>query len=367
MPPVTPLSLGSWQSYEDYEFSRSPITTCHVIESLGLGGAQTMMCELVGALRKYYPASTHIFLCTNKKGYNRRLYTSYGIKPEFASAKRLKGYCKDNKVDVVIHHRVSLSNDLKSHLPESVKYVLINHTVNCLYRMKSFNRCDAYVSVCRYLQKSGRTPKHVHSTRNVVILNGVENDYLDEIEPAGLEGKFKTGRCHRLVSSKFKANTIGWFDNLRSGEMPGVKYHIIGAHNNARMQARQSQSTRFFGTITERQRKMAIIKDFDVYFYETFQDEGASMAILESLACGVPVLCKNLGGCGELVKTGVNGYVLKDRDDFREKLIHLYGHPKVLQKLRQKTIEDFQKRLHVRHTAAKYMQLCEALLRSRKK
>jgi glycosyltransferase involved in cell wall biosynthesis len=222
------------------------------------------------------------------------------------------------------------------------------------------------VSVCKHLHKKGRTPGHVHNSRRLVILNGVENDYIDDIEPAGLEGKFKTGRCHRLVASKFKADTIDWFDKLRAGPMPGVKYHIIGAHNKARMRARQSASTRFFGTITQRDKKMAIIKDLDVYFYETFQDEGASIAMLEALACGVPVLCKALGGCAELVTSGVNGYILKQRSDFRDKLVYLYEHPEVLDKLRKKTLQDFQERLHVRHTAAKYMQLCEALLKSRK-
>ena len=86
------------------------------------------------------------------------------------------------------------------------------------------------------------------------------------------------------------------------------------------------------------------------------------MAILESLAAGVPVLCKPLGGTPELVINGVNGFIAKDRQMFLLRLKQLATNHEMLAKLKEQTVQDFNNRLHVRHTACKYMQLFEWLL-----
>lgn len=106
---------------------------------------------------------------------------------------------------------------------------------------------------------------------------------------------------------------------------------------------------------------MSILKALDFYFYETFGHEGASIAILESLACGVPVLCKDFGGNSELIQNGVNGYILNSREEFLMRMKDLQD-PEKLASLKQSTIDDFEKRLHVRNAASKYMQLFEKLM-----
>ncbi len=42
--------------------------------------------------------------------------------------------------------------------------------------------------------------------------------------------------------------------------------------------------------------------------------EGCSNAILEYMACGLPVVCTDSGGCGELVREGREGYLVPPRD-----------------------------------------------------
>lgn len=42
--------------------------------------------------------------------------------------------------------------------------------------------------------------------------------------------------------------------------------------------------------------------------------EGCSNSILEYMACGLPVVCSDSGGCGELVRDGREGYVVTPRD-----------------------------------------------------
>ena len=195
-----------------------------------------------------------------------------------------------------------------------------------------------------------------------MILNGLENDHLKDIESADLEGTLKTGRCHRLVQSKFKADSMRWMQKQVVKHIPGFTHYLIGFHPEAKKIAKKNPCCHYFGPMVKKNEKMAILKALDVYFYETFQNEGASMAILESLACGVPVLCKNLGGNGELVTNGINGFIVKERDDFLIRLKDFSTFPDKLQRMKEATLNDFEKRLHIKHTVCKYVQVFESML-----
>ena len=154
-----------------------------------------------------------------------------------------------------------------------------------------------------------------------------------------------------------------WFDKKVSKSVSGIKHYLIGHSPKAKQQAASSKVVEYLGLITDRDKKMSIIKSLDVYFYETFQHEGASIAILEALASGVPVLCKPLGGCSELVISGCNGFMMEDRSGFHVRLKELASNPKRLKLMKFNTMQDFESRLHIRHAACKYMQLFEQIVK----
>jgi len=60
-----------------------------------------------------------------------------------------------------------------------------------------------------------------------------------------------------------------------------------------------------------------------------------------------------------LVLNGTNGFLCKDRTLFEIRLKQLASGK--FPDLRDKTLIDFEERLHVRHTACKYVQLFEKL------
>ncbi len=358
------------ENFDNYACSlKEPINVCHIIESLGMGGGQTMMMELVQGLNKYYSGKINNHVVCPRSAhskYEKALYQSYGVTPIVMREKELTRFLSKHSVNIVLQHRLAVSKCLKPFLIGSSKYILMNHTFHQLNRIPSFLKCDYYVSVCDYLDKETRWPSYMKPSRRVSILNGVENDYVENLEAQKLEGGFKTGRCHRLVQSKFRADTIPWFDSKvsKSKNIPEHRHYLIGHNAEARKLCKKSKICTYFGTVADRLKKMSILKALDVYFYETFTHEGASVAILESLACGVPVICKNYGGNSELINNGVNGYIVEDRAGFLKVMKKLSSDRDRLDELKRTTKEDFQNRLHVRHTACKYMQIFEGVMKA---
>lgn len=365
LPSNKPSSIKSFKSFDQYECGSKTIVICHVIESLGLGGAQTMMMELVNALNTYYGEnSQNIFACVHRKKQsgNKLFYRSYGIKPIWVAPGSFKTFLEDHKVDVVLHHRISLSRSLRGHMPPDMKYIILNHTWHSLTKMRDFLDCDYYVSVCDFLKKHTSWREFIHPSRNLVILNGVENNYIDQIPMADLPDGIKTGRCHRLVPTKFKVDYLAWMHKRIAKRYKGFSHHILGTFKKLTALEPKYKWLHCYGTVTNREKKMSIIKALDMYYYETFQDEGASIAILESLACGVPVLAKPLGGTPELIRHGKNGFICNNREEFGHWIGNMISNPKLLKETKRRTLIDFDERLHVRHAACKYMQLFESLL-----
>jgi glycosyltransferase involved in cell wall biosynthesis len=48
--------------------------------------------------------------------------------------------------------------------------------------------------------------------------------------------------------------------------------------------------------------------------------ETISNAVLEGMSCGLPVVCSDVGGMSEIVRPGVNGWLVKRGPNFVEKL-----------------------------------------------
>ena len=360
IPSHSPLSLN-FLPFDSFVPTKH-LKICHVIESLGLGGAQTMMAELVGGLNTYFGENTEnyiVALSPKKQKPPGRLFASYNTSYLWIPNADFRQFLIDNRIDVVLHHRIAISKPLQKYLPEGVKYVLLNHTWNSINRIRDFMDCDAYVSVCSFLEDKTKWDQHIHDTRKLVVLNGIENNYIKDIEAKDITGGFKTGRCHRMVSAKFRADSLTWMNKRISKTIPGFHHHLIGTHKEAKAVANKYKWFTYHGTITDRNHKMGIIKQLDAYFYETFGDEGASIAVLEALASGVPVLASARGGTPELVLNGTNGFLCKDRTLFEIRLKQLASGK--FPDLRDKTLIDFEERLHVRHTACKYVQLFEKL------
>ena len=58
----------------------------------------------------------------------------------------------------------------------------------------------------------------------------------------------------------------------------------------------------------------SIYRSIDCTVHPTYYPEGMSNVLLESLACGRPIITTDRPGCREIVEDGINGFVVKQRD-----------------------------------------------------
>lgn len=111
---------------------------------------------------------------------------------------------------------------------------------------------------------------------------------------------------------------------------PQTRFHICGACE-----------PEYSGNLDELQKKgivtyHGLVKDMEKMYemasctvHPTYYPEGLSNVLLESSACGRPIITTNRSGCCEVVDDGVNGYVVREKDsaDLIEKIEKFLAKP----------------------------------------
>jgi len=68
------------------------------------------------------------------------------------------------------------------------------------------------------------------------------------------------------------------------------------------------------GSLSE-QAVLALLRDADVFALASFgQGEAAPVAVMEAMACGVPVICSRIGGTGAMIVDGEDGFLTPQQD-----------------------------------------------------
>lgn len=70
-------------------------------------------------------------------------------------------------------------------------------------------------------------------------------------------------------------------------------------------------------------------------------EEGLAMVLAQAMACGLPIICTPNTGGEDIVRDGVDGFIVPSRDveALKEKLIFLYEHPEVRARMSQSAQE----------------------------
>lgn len=160
--------------------------------------------------------------------------------------------------------------------------------------------------------------EHMPKERTHVIYNGYRLPEAAEPRAAAPGGAPVIGIVATLREVKRHADLIAAMP-LVLEEVPEARLRIVGdgplRSDLAADVARRGLTDRveFAGEVQD---PAAEIRTFAVGVLCS-ESEGFSNAIIEYLACGVPVVCTNVGGNAEIVRDGYNGYLVPVGDSSR--------------------------------------------------
>jgi glycosyltransferase involved in cell wall biosynthesis len=164
--------------------------------------------------------------------------------------------------------------------------------------------------------------RNVSRDKIEVITNGVE---LKEFQPRGsfeTEDPKEASRRIRVVGCGQLTKNKGWVDFIEvATEMSEASYQsfecIIVGDGPEREKLESIVEGENLGNIVTfvgfQTDVASWLKTADVFLTMSHR-EGLPMAVLEAMACGLPVVATDAGGTGELIKNGKTGYLLEVGD-----------------------------------------------------
>jgi glycosyltransferase involved in cell wall biosynthesis len=232
---------------------------------------------------------------------------------------------------------------------------------------------DAVVVVSDYLKQSLRGLKFPPD-RIVRIHNGVE---ISRFSPS------PTGRLRTELKCQNGTKLIGMVANLREGKgyeyfiqaarkvsnaMPQTRFVAIG-EMDARIAAplqdliRQLSLQDRFSFLGFRQDVPDILSDLDLFVLSSVS-EGFSLATVEAMAAGKPVIATRSGGPQEIVKDGRTGYLTPpaDPDALAEKICELLANPERAAALAETARAEAASTFTLERMIREYERLYERLL-----
>jgi glycosyltransferase involved in cell wall biosynthesis len=100
----------------------------------------------------------------------------------------------------------------------------------------------------------------------------------------------------------------------------------------------------------------------DIYVLPSFQ-EGFPNALLEAMACGLPVVASQIGGVEDVVKPGINGLLSKpgNAHDLSQAVIRLLCNPEEAQRLGREAAKTIQEDYSIAKVAQRYLEIYREL------
>ena len=187
-----------------------------------------------------------------------------------------------------------------------------------------FNRCDLLVYVCdnqrRYWRQQGLHPP------DVVVHNGIDSDFFTdrytaqekqalrgtlEVEP----GDYLVGLCSALRPEKAPVDLLRAITRLRQQGVPAKALFIGDGPERARIeQAADALGIRAHMRITGMQRDVRPFTACCDVMTLVSHSETFSIAALEAMALGKPMVLSDIGGASELVVHGDHGFLFPPGD-----------------------------------------------------
>jgi sugar transferase (PEP-CTERM/EpsH1 system associated) len=364
-----------------------PIHVCHVLYGLGAGGLENGVINVVtnlqppefrhslcllsgsGVFSSRLPAGTDIFELGKTEDRGRFLATALAKifrqhKVDIVHSRNWGTFFdavlggRLARVPVCIHSIHGIYFDDLKHMKQRRRVIQrwLSLLTTRMFAVSDSLR-DYYVTVV------GVRPTKIQTIRNGVSLDRFERSTQ---KPASILSELGIETGETVIGW---VGTLYWVKNpdmfvraaIRFKEEPAVKFLVVGG--GELLETLRQESVRvgmqdrmvFTG---HRDDVSHLMKVMDV-FVQTSVTEGMSNTILEAMASSLPCVVTNVGGNGELVTPGENGFLVPSGDagQLADRLVDLVRDPMLRQQMGERSRERVQREYTIRRMTDEYRTL----------
>ena len=306
------------------------IKVLHIIESLGVGGMENGVVNLVNAIDSRFPSSV---FCSKALGGLAKKVTNKN-KVHYCKCKEslfvitfnLFKFCLFNRPDIL--HTHSWGTLISGYIVAKLLRIKLVHgehgtvyfgsTKNLIVQRFIMSRTDMNLFVSRSLYQKFRSTLELTSKLKV-IHNGVDSlrfkpqKLLKKEYLPAFEKEIIIGTVGRLVSVK---NHIWLIDALSQLLGKEVKLVIVGDGelrgdiSDFIVKEKLEEHVCMYGNTPTPE---LLMNCFDIFVLPSLS-EGLSNTILEAMSCGLPIVAADVGGNSELVKNQSNGLLYESNN-----------------------------------------------------
>lgn len=302
-----------------------------VIPALGSGGGERLAISIISKMDIESIHTKLVVLYKKSDSDNTKFVESMGIDTVYLNKKRgvdlsiiskLKKIINQFKPDVIQTHLYTVSYVLFAAPRNIIKY----HTVHNIAQreatgMRRIINFFAFhygnfipIAISQYCAETIRSVYHLKRNEFPCIENGVdlEKYYFKPIPHQGI----KFINVGRLQPQKNQELLIKAFSKIHE-KAPNTILQIVGA---GELQSELKELTislgidqyvEFAGQCSD---ILMRLNSSDI-FIQTSDFEGLPISLLESMACGLPIVATRAGGTIDVVCDGVNGFLVDIRDE----------------------------------------------------
>ena len=308
-------------------------TILHVIDSVEAGGAETVFVQLAELMRSRGNRSIAV---VNGEGWASRELRRRQIEPMIIDAggafnvglvRALARVVREQRVDLIQSHL--LGSNVYCALAGAIARVPVVATFHGMVDVSPNERLrwlkfmimnvgvDRFVAVSHRLRDAIDAAGLLNPRKTTIIYNGIDFDRYRGPFSRSLRAKLGLAEGARLVGSLGNLHPAKGYDLLLAAvpgilrRAPDVHFVIAGALKEPiASELRQAaealgvgRHVHFLGFIDD---SAAFLGELDLFLLSS-TSEGFSIATLEAMASGLPVVVTRCGGPEEIVRDGVTG------------------------------------------------------------